>query len=84
MTFDIKTEWTCPSVNEVFLITDNGIPVMKVKCVEGKGGKEECAKCVWYDTCSKCDLCAGPFPCEASQRPDGKYVYYVKQEVFNG
>ena len=54
MTFDIKTEWTCPSVNEVFLITDNGTPVMKVKCVEGKGGKEECAKCVWYDTCSKC------------------------------
>lgn len=84
MTFDIKTEWTCPSVNEVFLLTENNVPKMKVKCVEGKGGEEECTKCIWWDTCRKCDLCAGPFPCEANQRPDGKYVYYIKQEVFNG
>ena len=82
MTFDIKTEWTSPSINEAFLITDNGTPIMKVKCVEGKGGNEECAKCVWYDTCSKYDLCAGPFPCEASQRPDGKYVYFAKVEEY--
>ena len=84
MTLDIKTEWTCPSVNEVFLLTEDNVPKMSVKCVEGKGGEEECAKCVWCDICGKCDYCAAPFPCEASQRPDGKYVYYVKQEVFNG
>lgn len=86
MTFDIKTEWTCPSINEAFLITDNGTPIMKVKCVEGKGGnaEKECRECVWWDTCSKCDMAAGPFPCHPNQRPDGKYVYYVKQEVING
>ena len=86
MTFDIKTEWTCPSINEVFLLTEDNMPRMKVKCVEGKVGEEYCTKCVWWDRCEKCDsiISAGPFPCEASQRPDGKYVYYIVEEVFNG
>ena len=82
MTFDIKTECTCPSVNEVFMLTEDNVPKMKVKCVEGKGGVEECTKCMWGDTCRKCDLCAGPFPCHPNQRPDGKYVYYIKLEEF--
>lgn len=82
MTFDIKTEWACPSVNEEFLLTEDNVPKMKVKCVEGKGDEEECAKCVWWDTCERCDFSAAPFPCEASQRPDGKHVYFVKVEEY--
>lgn len=82
MTFDIKTEWTCPSINEVFLLTEDNMPKMKVKCVEGKGDEEECTKCIWWDICRKCVSSAGPFPCEASQRPDKKYVYYIKLEEF--
>ena len=84
MTFDIKYEWTCPSINEVFLLTEDNMPTMKVKCVEGKGDEEECVKCLWWDICKESVFSAGPFPCDASQRPDGKYVYYIKQEVFNG
>ena len=82
MTFDIKTEWTIPSINEVFLLTEDNVPKIKVKCVEGKGSEEECAKCVWCDTCRKCDFNAGPFPCEANERPDGKHVYFVKVEEY--
>lgn len=82
MTFDIKTEWACPSVNEVFLLTEDNVPKMKVKCVEGKGDNEECAKCVWCDTCGKYDSCSGPFPCDSDQRPDGKYVYFAKVEEY--
>lgn len=44
MTYDIKTEWTCPSINEVFLLTEDNVPKMKVKCVEGTGGEEECSQ----------------------------------------
>ena len=80
MTYDTRYEWVCPGIDEVFLITHNNIPKLKVKCVEGTGGVEECSKCLWWDICKECDTCAGPFPCEASQRPDKKYVYYVKLE----
>lgn len=82
MTYDTKHEWVCPDIDEVFLITDNSIPIMKVKCVEGTDGEEECIKCLWWGICKKCDICAGPFPCDANQRPDGKYVYFVKVEEY--
>jgi len=82
MTYDIKTEWTCPSINEVFLLTEDNVPKMKVKCVEGTGGEEECTKCIWWDICRKCVSSAGAFPCHPNQRPDKKYVYYIKLEEF--
>lgn len=80
MTYDTKYEWVCPGIDEVFLITDNNIPKMRVKCVEGTGSEVDCVKCLWWDICKKCDFSAGPFPCNAGQRPDGEYVYFVKVE----
>lgn len=76
MIYDIKHEWMVPVVNEVILITDDNMPLIKLQCLEGPGGSEGCKLCYFSltNTCD-CENCS-PFVCLAEQRPDNKHVYF--------
>ena len=84
MIYDIKNEWMVPVVNEVVLITDDNMPLIKLQCLEGPGGSEGCKLCYFSlnDTCDyERGINCSPFVCLAEQRPDNKDVYFKNIKI---
>ena len=78
MTYDRINEWTIVEIGEKLKIQDgpNDNDTVTVKCVESEEGDTACKKCYFNYICEECDFNDTHLVCDASQRPDKKYVIF--------
>ena len=80
MIYDRINEWMIVEVGEKLKVKDgpneNENETATVECVESEEGDTACKRCYFNNICNECDFNATQLVCDASQRPDKKFVIF--------